>query len=120
VTRNEKGHPDLVHCAAMNSNGICKRCSHRLQDHMHIYVDYKSVTYKQNEDVNKDLIKNATNIELQGEAIRMRQRAIEEFKIEHLQIQEVAIAFGFFLKSHAIIPYNNATCGRGIPRRSKH
>lgn len=39
----------------------------------------------------------------------MKKEAIEEFKLEHRQVQEAAIQFGFFLKRHAITPYNDAT-----------
>lgn len=110
VKRNEKGHPDLEQCAAMGFGGFCMVCSHHFMDHMHIYYDYKSVTHQhKDEAVNKNLLKNASDIELQQEAIQMRKTAIEEFEIEYKQVQNAAIHFGFFLKRHAIEPYNDAT-----------
>lgn len=110
VKRNEKGHPDLEQCAAMGIGGLCVVCSHHFMDHMHIYYDYKSVTHQhKDEAVNKTLLKNASDIELQQEAIQMRKTAIEEFQIEYKQVQNAAIHFGFFLKRHAIEPYNDAT-----------
>lgn len=110
VKRNEKGHPDLEQCAAMGIGGLCVVCSHHFMDHMHIYYDYKSVTHQhKDEAVNKNLLKNASDIELQQEAIQMRKTAIEEFQIEYKQVQNAAIHFGFFLKRHAIEPYNDAT-----------
>jgi len=110
VKQNQKGDPELQKCSAMGSNGMCVKCSHCWMEHMHIYYDYRPMTYKyMNEAVNRDLIKNASDIQLQEEAIRMKQTAIEEFRLEHQEIQEASIQFGFFLKRHAITPYNDAT-----------
>jgi hypothetical protein len=94
----------------MDENGFCRGCSHNYMDHMHIYYDYRSLTYKhENKDVSRELIKHASDIELQQEAIRLKKTAIAEFKLEHAQVQEAAIQFGFFLKWYAIEPYNDAT-----------
>ncbi|KAK1836392.1 hypothetical protein QBC39DRAFT_296258 [Podospora conica] len=110
VKRNEKGHPELAHCVAIGAGGICHVCSHHFMDHMHIYYDYRAVTHRhKDEAVNQHLIENASDIELQQEAIQMRQTAIEEFGLEYKQVQDAAIHFGFFLKRHAIEPYNDAT-----------
>ncbi|KAH6855985.1 hypothetical protein B0I37DRAFT_402625 [Chaetomium sp. MPI-CAGE-AT-0009] len=110
VKRNQKGDPALQKCAAMDGNGFCSGCSHNYMDHMHIYYDYRSLTYRhENQDVSRELIKHASDIELQHEAIRLRKTAIAEFRLEHNQVQEAAIQFGFFLKRHAIEPYNDAT-----------
>jgi hypothetical protein len=110
VKRDHKGDSELQNCAAMGPGGVCKRCSHSWMDHMHIYYDYRPMTYKYvDEAVNRDLIQNATDIQLQEQAIKMKQTAIEEFKLEHREVQEAAIQFGFFLKRHAITPYNDAT-----------
>ncbi|KAK4239021.1 hypothetical protein C8A03DRAFT_32944 [Achaetomium macrosporum] len=107
---NQKGDPELRECSAMDGAGFCRLCSHNYMDHMHIYYDYKSITYKhENQDVSRALIERATDIELQQQAIELRKTAIEEFKLEHAQVQEAAIQFGFFLQRHAIEPYNDAT-----------
>jgi len=111
VDKNKKGHPDLQYCSAINRNtGLCKQCNHSWMDHMHIYYEYRPITYQyRNEDVNRDLMKNASDIELQEEAIRMKKTAIAAYEIEHRKVQEAGIQFGFFLKRHAITPYNDAT-----------
>lgn len=110
VKRNEKGHPELERCVVMDGDGFCVVCSHHFMDHMHIYYDYKPVTHRhKDEAVNQNLLKNTNDIELQQEAIQMRKTAIEEFEIEYKQVQDAAIHFGFFLKRHAIEPYNDAT-----------
>ncbi|RSL68851.1 hypothetical protein CEP53_002391 [Fusarium sp. AF-6] len=110
VDRNKKGHPELQGCAAMDLAGMCNGCGHSWMDHMHIYYKYVPTTYQhRDEATDRDLIKNADNIQLREEAIRMKKEAIEEFKLEHRQVQEAAIQFGFFLKRHAITPYNDAT-----------
>ncbi|KAH6632409.1 hypothetical protein F5144DRAFT_593183 [Chaetomium tenue] len=110
VKRNQKGDPELKRCCAMDGNGFCSGCSHNYLDHMHIYYDYRSLIYRhENKNVSQELIKHASDIELQQEAIRLRQTAIAEFRVEHAQVQEAAIQFGFFLKRHAIEPYNDAT-----------
>jgi predicted GTPase/D-ribose pyranose/furanose isomerase RbsD len=110
VKRNQKGDPELRGCWAMDGNEFCRMCGHNYMDHMHIYYDYKSITYKhENQDVSRELIERATDIELQQQAIELRKTAIEEFKLEHAQVQEAAIQFGFFLQRHAIEPYNDAT-----------
>ncbi|KAI8721659.1 G domain-containing protein [Fusarium sp. LHS14.1] len=110
VDRNKKGHPELQRCWAMNIAGVCHQCGHSWMDHMHIYYKYVPTTYQHRDAAtDRDLIKNADNIQLREEAIRMKKEAIEEFKLEHQQVQEAAIQFGFFLKRHAITPYNDAT-----------
>ncbi|RSL66749.1 hypothetical protein CEP54_003551 [Fusarium duplospermum] len=110
VDRNKKGHPELQKCQAMDLTGKCKKCGHSWMDHMHIYYKYVPTTYQHRDAAtDRDLIKNADNIQLRAEAIRMKKEAIEEFKLEHRQVQEAAIQFGFFLKRHAITPYNDAT-----------
>ncbi|KAI0592753.1 hypothetical protein F4775DRAFT_83035 [Biscogniauxia sp. FL1348] len=109
VDRNKKGHPDLQGCNAM-SGGICRICHHPWTDHMHIYYEYRPMSYQHRDKaVDRDLSKNATDIQLREEAIQMKETAIEEFQIEYRQVQEAAIQFGFFLKRHAITPYNDAT-----------
>ncbi|KIL85474.1 hypothetical protein FAVG1_11432 [Fusarium avenaceum] len=109
VDRNRKGHPELQSCFAMGRHGMCK-CNHSWMDHMHIYYKYvPTMTQHRDKAIDEDLIKNADKILLREEAIRMKKEAIEEFKLEHRQVQEAAIQFGFFLKRHAITPYNDAT-----------
>lgn len=109
VDRNKKGHHELQGCSAMGPGGMCG-CGHSWMDHMHIYYKYVPTTYQHRDAAtDRDLIKNADNIQLREEAIRMKKEAIEEFKLEHQQVQEAAIQFGFFLKRHAITPYNDAT-----------
>lgn len=110
VDRNKKGHRALQRCASIGANGLCQECGHGWMDHMHIYYEYQPMTYKhRDEAVDRDLIDNASNIQLREEAIQMKEIAIEEFRLEHSQVQEAAIQFGFFLKRHAITPYNDAT-----------
>ncbi|RGP64187.1 p-loop containing nucleoside triphosphate hydrolase [Fusarium sporotrichioides] len=109
VDRNRKGHPELQSCFVMGQNGICK-CNHSWMDHMHIHYKYvPTMTQHRDKAIDEDLSKNANKIQLREEAIRMKKEAIEEFKLEHWQIQEAAIQFGFFLQRHAITPYNDAT-----------
>ena len=110
VDRYKKGHPHIQKCAAIGAGGMCTHCNHNWMDHMHIYYEYRPTTFKyRDEAVDKDLTLNASDIELKEEAIRMKETAIEEFKVEQRQVQESAIQFGFFLKRHAITPYNDAT-----------
>ncbi|KAI5925160.1 hypothetical protein F4810DRAFT_91550 [Camillea tinctor] len=109
VDRHKKGHPDLQDCSAM-IDGICRVCGHSWMDHMHIYYEYRPMTYRHRDQaVDRDLIQNASDIQLREEAIQMKETAIQEFQIEYRQVQEAAIQFGFFLKRHAITPYNDAT-----------
>ncbi|KAF3914916.1 hypothetical protein ABW20_dc0107937 [Dactylellina cionopaga] len=108
VNAGTKGHPSIQHCAAINSDGNCD-CGHHWTEHMHIYNEYKPMTYKMTDKaIEKDLGENATSRELQTEAIKMREEKIQEFKLEYKQIQEAAIQFGFFLKRSAFTPYNDA------------
>ncbi|KAL0472526.1 hypothetical protein QR685DRAFT_586599 [Neurospora intermedia] len=110
VKRNTKGHEGLKKCASMGPNGFCNVCNHNYMDHMHIYYDYRSKTYKfQDKTVANDLLKRGTELELKQKAIDIKKKAIEEYKLEYAQVQEATIQFGFFLKRHAIEPYNDAT-----------
>ncbi|KAI1635356.1 hypothetical protein F4809DRAFT_614425 [Biscogniauxia mediterranea] len=109
VEKQRKGDSPLRDCSAM-FEGICIACGHSWMDHMHIYHDYRPMSYQHcDESVKRDLTQNASDIQLKEEAIRMKETAINEFQIEYHQIQEAAIQFGFFLKRHAITPYNDAT-----------
>lgn len=110
VKRNMKGHEGLKRCASMGPNGFCNVCKHNYMDHMHIYYDYRSKTYRAKDNtVASDLVKRGTELELQQKAIDIKKKAIEEYKLEYTQVQEATIQFGFFLKRHAIEPYNDAT-----------
>ncbi|KAJ4417845.1 hypothetical protein N0V85_001675 [Neurospora sp. IMI 360204] len=110
VKRNTKGHEGLKRCSSMGPTGFCNVCKHNYMDHMHIYYDYRSKTYKfQDKTVASDLLKRGTELQLKQKAIDIKKKAIEEYKVEYAQIQEATIQFGFFLKRHAIEPYNDAT-----------
>ncbi|KAF5611717.1 aaa atpase domain protein [Fusarium subglutinans] len=109
VDRNKKGHPELQRCWAMAADGMCHQCGHCWMDHMHIYYTYVPTTYQHRDAaIDRDLTENAGIIQLKEEAIRMKREAIQEFSLEYRQIEEAAIQFGFFLKRHAIAPYNDA------------
>ncbi|KAK4448406.1 hypothetical protein QBC34DRAFT_381316 [Podospora aff. communis PSN243] len=94
VKRNERGNEALQNCVAIDSNtGFCRACKHHYKNHMHIYYDYRPTTHQhQDATISESLT-----------------TAIEEFQLEHSQVQEAAIQFGFFLKRHAIEPYNDGT-----------
>ncbi|KAF5553079.1 P-loop containing protein [Fusarium phyllophilum] len=94
----------------MEADGMCHQCGHPWMDHMHIYYTYVPTTYQHRDAaIDRDLTENAGVIQLKEEAIRMKKEAIQEFYLEYRQIEEAAIQFGFFLKRHAITPYNDAT-----------
>jgi hypothetical protein len=62
-------------------------------------------------------MKNASDIELQEEAIRMKKTAIAEYEIVHRMIQEAGIWFGFWF---GFFPEETRThtvqrCNFGIP-----
>ncbi|KAK3324526.1 hypothetical protein B0T19DRAFT_464640, partial [Cercophora scortea] len=110
VKRNQKGDPALQYCSAMSGCGFCLNCGHNYMDHMHIYYDYRPMTHiYKDQAVSRELVKNASDIELQQKAIEMKHTAIEEFQLEYSLVQEAAIQFGFFIKRHSIEPYNDAT-----------
>lgn len=58
--------------------------------------------------IEKELRKNASDIDLQQSAIASLKRQIAEAREEHAQIQEAAAKFGVFLKQNSITPYNDA------------
>lgn len=112
VKRNTKGDEGLRNCWAMDGGEFCHldTCGHHYLDHMHIYYDYRPMSYQyRDEGIAKDLMQRKSDIELKQKAIDMKNEAVEEFQLEYAQIQEAAIQFGFFLKRHAIEPYNDAT-----------
>ncbi|KAF3932854.1 hypothetical protein ABW19_dt0209947 [Dactylella cylindrospora] len=110
VRARAKGDSILQGCACVGPEGKCTGCHHPWEDHMHIYNEYVPKTYEtRDRAVERDLGDNASKIQVQQEAIAMRENKITEFKLEYAQVQEAAIQFGFFLKRHAITPYNDAT-----------
>ncbi|KAF3920073.1 hypothetical protein AA313_de0200452 [Arthrobotrys entomopaga] len=109
VDAHTKGHHSLRRCWAINADR-CRGCTHSWEDHMHIYNDYQPKTYRMTDKaVETKLGENATDLEIRKQAIRMKKVAINEFKLVYDQVEEAAIQFGFFLKRHAILPYNDAT-----------
>ncbi|KAI8681042.1 G domain-containing protein [Fusarium keratoplasticum] len=78
----------------------------RLQQHL--FVQKETLT-SEKVDKPQTVCTHDDCVDISTELIRMKKEAIEEFKLEHRQVQEAAIQFGFFLKRQAITPYNDAT-----------
>lgn len=106
---NVKGHPDLAYCAAMINGELCG-CSHHWKDHMHIYYEYRNTTTRKiDKQTEQSLSAKTSDIDFRQRLIDGRNDLIKELNLEYQQIQDAAIQFGFFLKRHAITPYNDAT-----------
>lgn len=77
---------------------------------MHVYFDYRSKLYKKiNRETEQMLNAKTSDIDAQQRLIDDRKTLIMELNLEYQQTQDAAIQFGFFLKRHAITPYNDAT-----------
>src|SRR5690606_29406045 len=61
------------------------------------------------EEVVRQLNKNADDITVKRTAIQVKQRNIKELENESAQFREAAVRFGDFLRRNSITPYNDAT-----------
>ena len=98
----------LFKCLAMH-NGLCRKCRHSYNEHMHI-------TYKTTLVEMEFLSRKAQSFIMMKEDMKSQKEAFidtlksqsEEYKQEKDYICECASFFGNFLKKNAMIPYNDS------------
>ncbi|XP_049823906.1 uncharacterized protein LOC109608186 [Aethina tumida] len=109
VQKEMVGDPGLIHCAAMNSQKNCNKCTCSFMVHMHIYYMTKKVS-GMIED--KNIQKNISNreqiiMEIQKVVSNCESR-IKKLNEEHQKILQAAAMFAHFLQKNAITPFNDA------------
>ncbi|OAA57585.1 aaa ATPase domain containing protein [Niveomyces insectorum RCEF 264] len=108
--------PELLGCAAFHhhkrSTNICQQtaCGHSWQEHLHIYFELEEYTALVTDTEAQRLFEqNESDILVKQTAIHDLEQLVDEYKLEHTEIQEAAARFGVFLKHHSITPFNDAT-----------
>ncbi|KAJ6255890.1 hypothetical protein Dda_9349 [Drechslerella dactyloides] len=105
-------HIEELHKRKLTKEELQKRLYVQIESLESVPVDMPRTpkTYiMTDESIEQQLGTNATQMDLQQEAIKLKERKIEEFQFEYRQVQDAAVQFGFFLKWHALVPYNDAT-----------
>ncbi|KAK5640081.1 hypothetical protein RI129_010892 [Pyrocoelia pectoralis] len=103
------GAPELASCAAMNSVGVCQRCSCRFQVHMHIY--YETETYEdriEDKSIKTVIMDKELGLIHAKNLIKKISARVNEYKEESETIIKITAKFACFLKANAITPYNDA------------
>lgn len=102
--------PQLIRCAAFGGSNFCKKCKHHWQEHLHVlYELIEHTTTEKDNEIEKQLKKNADDVTLRQTAIKQLKELILEYKKEQDKIQDATARFCMFLKKHSLTPYNDAT-----------
>jgi GTPase SAR1 family protein len=110
VTVDQIAPARLMYCNAFGGTDRCIPCGHHWSQHLHKLVELKEETVLVTDDaIEKQLAAHANDMTLKQTAIRNLQERIDEYKQEHLQIQNATARFGLFLKKWSITPYNDQT-----------
>ncbi|KAB0792272.1 hypothetical protein PPYR_14231 [Photinus pyralis] len=103
------GAPELSSCAAMNSIGVCKKCTCRFQVHMHIYYETEMYEDRIEDKSIKTVIMDKELALIQAKnLIKKISARINEYDEERETIIKITAKFACFLKANAITPYNDA------------
>ncbi|KAF5308238.1 hypothetical protein FQR65_LT06231 [Abscondita terminalis] len=103
------GSPELINCAAMDSQGECRQCTCRYQVHMHIYYITETFERKLEDQSVKTRIlsKQQALKHVQNLTLTIHAR-IATLEIERETVLKTTAKFACFLKTNAIAPYNDA------------
>nr|XP_023028421.1 uncharacterized protein LOC111516499 [Leptinotarsa decemlineata] len=103
------GSPELVNCAAMNGEGVCKECNCNFQVHMHVYymtetkeVKEKDSNIEQNINSKEEVMDNVRKL------IENMETKKEELDSEHHIIINTSARFAHFLQNNAITPFSDS------------
>jgi len=103
------GDERLIGCSAMNSNNNCKRCGHSYNIHMHRTYDMLKVRKDFLSPATQEKINRATTEKQKAELKRLEfENLVTELQDEDNEIREIAAEFAAFLKTYAVIPFNDA------------
>lgn len=109
VTPDRVPNPQLQECHAFR-HGIskCTNCSHPWDLHMHIWYEQEEVSEMiEDMDVREAIRNNMKDKDLQQLVIENFQHENSVYGLEQNAIDQICAKFGAFLKSNAIVPYND-------------
>jgi GTP-binding protein EngB required for normal cell division len=100
---------DLKRCSAMDKNLNCTECKCSWDQHMHFPYEQKQVSKHVIDESVQDMINSKKNARKAIEQhIKTLENNIKELEEEQEIISKTSAKFGSFLKSNAIVPYNDA------------
>jgi len=99
VPQKAVGPPEIASCAAFyGGNQHCTSSKNHWMKHLHVIYELREeMAMVKDKAIEKQLQKNASDIDLQQSAIDSLKRQIAEAREEHAKIQEAAAKFGMFL-----------------------
>ncbi|KAF5308239.1 hypothetical protein FQR65_LT06232 [Abscondita terminalis] len=103
------GSPELIKCAAMDSQGECRQCTCRYQVHMHIYYTTETFESKlEDESVKTTIASKKQALQRVQNLTRKIHTRIATLEMERETVLKTTAKFACFLKTNAIAPYNDA------------
>ena len=103
------GDERLMGCAAMNGNNVCNKCGHSYNIHMHRTYDMVKVKKEFISTAVQEKIDRAKTEKQKAEMRKQEfEKLVTELKEEEVQIRDIGAGFAAFLKTFAIIPFNDA------------
>ncbi|KAL6904372.1 hypothetical protein GGI43DRAFT_400218 [Trichoderma evansii] len=102
--------PGIIGCAAFGGTNVCRRCSHRWQEHLHVLYDLSETKGQiKDTEIERQLKANADDVTLRQISITRLDQTIEEYKEELSEVRRAAARFCLFLKQNSITYINDAT-----------
>lgn len=102
-------HAQLINCSAFSGKSTCSKCQLVWQEHLHVMYHLNEVTVTvPDPEIQEAITQNNISIKTKRDAIRKKNEAIKNYRLEHSKIQQAAVDFSFFLKANSITPYNDA------------
>lgn len=102
--------PGLIHCYAFGGRNVCRLCSHRWQEHLHVLYELSETKVLVTDtEIERQLKSNADDVTLRQTSITRLDKTIEEYKQELDDIRRAAARFCLFLRENSITVINDAT-----------
>ena len=103
-------NPNLGKCRAFNCSGDdCRKCGHDFKVHMHITYTTKIVEEEfLSKEAQKNINEKGSIKDKKKEFLRQTENKIVELESERMIIMECAAKFATFMKSTAMIAYNDS------------
>ncbi|EHK49915.1 hypothetical protein TRIATDRAFT_289308 [Trichoderma atroviride IMI 206040] len=102
--------PGLIRCTAFGGSNICRLCSHRWQEHLHVLYELSETKVLVTDtEIERQLKSNADDVTLRQTSITRLDKIVEEYKQELDEIRRAAARFCLFLRENSITVINDAT-----------
>ncbi|KAI0892882.1 hypothetical protein F4806DRAFT_505347 [Annulohypoxylon nitens] len=84
-------HAQLINCSAFSGKSTCSKCQHVWQQHLHVMYHLNEVTVTvPDPEIQEAITQNNISIKTKRDAIRKKNEAIKNYRLEHSKIQQAA------------------------------